>query len=136
MVKQCICGKEFKTWLSRLKEGRGLYCSDKCFRENYHRRSGLIYNIKVKNKAWFKKGVVWRQNRNFKTGITRYRQQALRLGFGKKCENCGSVKNIYIHHIDRNRKNNKISNWMSVCAKCHCSLFHPRRFYGNQYVKK
>lgn len=54
--RKCICGAGFYTPPSRLKIGRGKYCSKKCQYENATRPSGLNYNIKVVNKGWIKKG--------------------------------------------------------------------------------
>ena len=31
---------------------------------------------------------------------------------------------LEIHHIDRNRKNNKEDNFIFVCKKCHTSIHH------------
>ncbi len=52
----CPCGNEFKTIPSKIKAGKGKYCSRKCYENNYTRRSGLIYNIQKENSGWFKKG--------------------------------------------------------------------------------
>jgi len=51
---------------------------------------------------------------------------------GDKCELCG-IKNystnprgkqviLTIHHIDRNKKNNKLINLIALCQKCHLRL--------------
>lgn len=40
----------------------------------------------------------------------------------KKCERCGYAAHeaaIVVHHIDRNRSNNDISNLEILCANCH-----------------
>lgn len=55
---------------------------------------------------------------------------------GNKCFDCGSIKNLIVHHKDENRKNNVRSNLRTVCAKCHCNIYHLRQFHGNQYTKK
>lgn len=36
-----------------------------------------------------------------------------------KCELCEEVKNIHLHHIDRNKNNNKIPNLILLCKECH-----------------
>lgn len=41
-----------------------------------------------------------------------------------KCELCGATKNIGIHHLDGNKKNNELSNLISVCQSCHISKYH------------
>ncbi len=50
----CLCGEKVKIIPSQLK--RKKYCSKKCFYKYKKRPKGLKYNIKVKNKGWFKKG--------------------------------------------------------------------------------
>jgi len=39
----------------------------------------------------------------------------------RRCENpfCNSKNNLEIHHIDMNRDNNKLSNLIALCSKCH-----------------
>ena len=136
LTKKCVCGTEYLVSPSRLKDGRGKFCSKKCQYENAHRPSGLTYEIKVQNKGWFTyERVGWTNSPDFKTGKWHYRAEAKRKGFLKECEVCGSTNNLYIHHKDGNRENNDYGNWMTVCAKCHCNEFHPRKFYSNQYTK-
>jgi hypothetical protein len=67
----------------------------------------------------------------WKTGEKVYRKYFLK----ESCEDCGSKKNIVVHHLDKNRKNNNTSNLKTVCTKCHFNIYHKRKFYGNQYTK-
>jgi len=53
-----------------------------------------------------------------------------------KCEVCGeSNKRILIHHKDKNRKNNNISNLMAVCDKCHSKIHFPDGKIGKNHVR-
>jgi thymidylate synthase ThyX len=45
------------------------------------------------------------------------------------CEICGSTYRKQVHHIDRNRQNNKENNLLTVCLNCHTSL-HKGWFLG------
>ncbi len=36
-----------------------------------------------------------------------------------KCERCGATDVLSLHHIDRNPKNNRRSNRMTLCGSCH-----------------
>ena len=149
IIKKCICNKKFKTYQHRIDDGRGKFCSKKCQYRNAKRPSGLKYKIKVRNKGWFTKDtdmsafkrrvVRWNKHPSFKDGVWSYHREARRIGMGRKCEICGILKktkrNLLIHHIDHNRRNNNKENWMTVCAKCHCTILHPRKFYGNQFTK-
>lgn len=46
----------------------------------------------------------------------------------KKCEICGSDKNIDVHHKDCNPNNNDRSNLMLVCRSCHMKI-HRRKMF-------
>lgn len=50
----------------------------------------------------------------------------------EECANCKSIKNLEIHHIDRNPKNNSENNITILCSKCH-HLQH--RHWGLGIVK-
>lgn len=39
-----------------------------------------------------------------------------------KCEKCGATKNLVLHHIDFNPKNNVITNFLVLCSRCHPKL--------------
>jgi len=58
-----------------------------------------------------------KNNNNYKNGISTYTQNKK-----SKCENCGSTKNLMVHHINGNRKNNKPSNLKTLCWSCHEKL--------------
>jgi len=38
---------------------------------------------------------------------------------GYSCNRCKSNKNVNLHHIDGNPKNNAIQNWERLCRVCH-----------------
>lgn len=46
------------------------------------------------------------------------------------CEECGmkpiSRKWLDIHHIDKNRSNNKENNLKTLCKRCHGVIHHPQ----------
>ena len=39
--------------------------------------------------------------------------------FNNKCVECNSIKNLRIHHKDKNSSNNNLSNLTLLCSKCH-----------------
>jgi len=51
-----------------------------------------------------------------------------------KCVNCGFKKCTQLHHIDKNRRNNKIKNLLELCPNCHY-LLHRNKL-GGIYDKK
>jgi hypothetical protein len=52
----------------------------------------------------------------YKNGTGIYRRLVQR----EKCFECGSSKNIMVHHIDQDRKNNNPNNLIPLCKSCHC----------------
>ena len=42
------------------------------------------------------------------------------------CQSCGEKdkKKLLIHHLDINKQNNKLENLLTVCKKCHRSIYH------------
>lgn len=53
-----------------------------------------------------------------------------------KCEKCICSSDLLVHHIDENRKNNKIENLQVLCTSCHAithkrimNITRMRRFY-------
>ena len=46
------------------------------------------------------------------------------------CEYCGSNRNLYIHHIDLNERNNLISNLIVLCPSCHRKLHNQIKRQG------
>lgn len=55
------------------------------------------------------------KNNNWKGGIGIYRD----LISVDACTSCGSTRNLCVHHIDENRRNNTSSNLECLCKKCH-----------------
>lgn len=41
-----------------------------------------------------------------------------------RCEICGSIENLEIHHKDRHPRHNELSNLQLLCRVCHRSIFH------------
>lgn len=158
ITKKCICGVNFQVSEVRLRYGRGKFCSKKCQYKNAHRPSGLKYKIVMVNKGWLKKGhklglgrklskehienlVNSHKGKHFspktefkyKNGMG-YRHLLLKGILKQECVSCGEnkLKRLHVHHKDKNRKNNKISNLTILCRPCHL-LRHNRK--ERQYVE-
>jgi len=57
----------------------------------------------------------------------------------EKCQKCGTRKQLVVHHIDGDDNNNKFSNLITLCNKCHLTLHRPdgweiRRNGGNKDI--
>jgi 5-methylcytosine-specific restriction endonuclease McrA len=57
-----------------------------------------------------------------KTHSYTYRKIMIEFLEMKRCQICGSNKNLIVHHIDGNRANNKISNLVVLCQSCHLKI--------------
>jgi len=53
---------------------------------------------------------------------------------GESCKLCGNKKDLQIHHIDENRKNNQISNLLILCRSCHSKQHRGKEWY--KQIKK
>jgi len=142
--KECIhCGKGFYTppCLERVK-----YCSQMCCKRarrgkklSEEWRKNISEGIKKNppSTAWrkgqhfspateFKKGEnLGEKHPNWKGGKRTYRSIYAKSIKNILCEKCGSEKNIHIHHIDKNRDNNKLDNLMALCCSCY-NLLHKK----------
>lgn len=125
----CPCGKNVETFPSRAN--RKKYCSKTCFYRFHGRPSGLVYKIKVKNKAWFKKGnVPWTKglsehlHPHWKGDFAGY--DAIHswvekhLGKPKKCDKCKTKKSKIYQWSNKSGKYKRVlSDWQRLCIKCH-----------------
>lgn len=101
------CGKPVYKQLaqaSRSKSG-ALYCNRRC---------ATSENNKVK---------LGPRNGNYKNGIATYRKRALDH-YGAKCHVCDYSNDIVleVHHIDRDRENNELSNLVVLCPTHHSEV--------------
>ena len=58
-----------------------------------------------------------------------------------KCQICGcsqleNGKQLDVHHIDYNKRNNKLNNLVALCHICHLKTNHKRKFWTKQLIKK
>jgi hypothetical protein len=60
------------------------------------------------------------KNRNWKGGVNQiYYQRLAKENLLPNCYFCNSKKDLGIHHLDENRKNNNLKNLVVVCKSCH-----------------
>jgi len=123
MIKKClVCDKEFRTYLSKIKAGKGKYCSKKCSHKKTDKcleENGINTRFKNGQKAHNKKGF-WIK----KTKTTSYK--ILFKPDYSNCDRKGYIpehrfimekylgrclhENEEIHHIDYDGLNNDIDN--------------------------
>lgn len=121
----CTCGAEFKTTEKRRAVGRGKYCSKACAYSNMQRPSGLKYEIKAVNRAWFKPGhdvpsgaqnPAWRGEEVTYQRLHRWVRQHKTLPAA--CEHCGCEEQLEWANKSRNYRRD-LSDWLALCRLCH-----------------
>ena len=120
------CGIEF----DRKPSQRGIFCSPKCYHIDLTKRTHTVSeeakqklrehhnplsNPVGKDSVKFKRGDSGHYTRTF---ITTY-------GISRICSCCGETEGrLDLHHIDKDRTNNDLSNLMILCVRCHTKLHH------------
>ena len=140
MIVSCKkCSHNFYIKPSHKKLGEGIYCSRKCF--DLGRRKGKVVLCAKCGKAFYAPQKQLRLSKSklyfcrkecylryqirenhprWKTGESSY-LPLMREKRKQICQRCG-MKNkqvLLVHHIDKNRKNNVLSNLAWLCRNCH-----------------
>ncbi len=146
------CEKQFYAKPNWIKIGWGKYCSIicrslsqrkgkfiECFvckRETYKSPKELI---RSKSKKWFCSKscqTIWRnsyyigeRHGNWKSGEKSYRDRLLRTKIKQMCLFCklDDKRILAVHHLDRNRQNNKLENLVWLCHNCHYLIHHDKK---------
>lgn len=139
--RKCMqCGKKFKTHQCQIKRGGGKFCSLSCsttYRnivDNPTKSEAVRLKISLnhadvsgeRNPMYGRKGEkspAYIDGRNLIKGA-KYQKLLVSKGIAKKCFICGSVKNVEVHHIDGNRRNNDFENLVYLCRHCHLTKAH------------
>ena len=115
MIKSCLtCNRDFKTKPSRIKIGRGKYCSKNCFdidqRINPKHSESKAYQWKGDNASYF--------------AIHRWVYKY--LGVPSKCKDCDienlkakDGRNLIEWANISGKYNREVWDWKSLCSKCH-----------------
>ena len=144
-----ICRRKFYAKPSWLKRGEGKFCSIGCYTQA--RKTGKTINcfvcgketykpLKELNRSKYKRffcskkcSTPWRnslytgkRHPNWKYGEFSYKDTMNRNGAPQVCTLCATRNKevIIVHHIDKNRKNNNISNLTWLCRNCHFLVHH------------
>jgi hypothetical protein len=147
-----ICSKDFYVKPSHLKVGWGKYCSKKCQFNGQKTGSSLVCHLckkpiyrTLKSIARSKSGAffcskscqtIWRNEQyrgdkhlNWTGGKASYRTALLRSGQKPVCAKCtlDDKRVLAVHHKDKNRWNNDLSNLIWLCHNCHYLVHHDKK---------
>jgi hypothetical protein len=139
-----VCNKEFYIKPCHHSKGWGKYCSKKC--QNAGQRLGKLFPCRVCSKEvwrtpkeirhsksknffcskscqtiWRNQEYIEKKHRRWINGINAYRNIMKRSKVPQVCNHCGITDKrlLIVHHLDRNRTNNQISNLIWLCRNCH-----------------
>ena len=145
IIKQCvICGSNFKTKPFFIKNGGGKYCSRachhngiktgkimKCFlcgKDTYKTKKQLrvskskkYFCTKSCQTKWRNTVFVGSRHTNWKEGRYAYKGVLKRHKIPQFCKICktNDERVLAVHHIDRNKTNNRVNNLVWLCHNCH-----------------
>ncbi|MFA7252850.1 MAG: HNH endonuclease signature motif containing protein [Candidatus Paceibacterota bacterium] len=144
------CGKDFYVKPYFIKIGFGKYCSrechfsdkngklvscDICGKKTYRMlskikrsKSGKFFCDKSCQTKWRNVEFSGQKHTSWKGGDHTYRRILEKNSTLIRCRLCGEKDKrvLVVHHIDKNRKNNKVANLVWLCFNCH-SLVHYDR---------
>jgi len=147
-----ICGEDFYVKPSHLDFGWGKYCSKRCQYQSqktgktvmcatcgkptYKNRvslrrseSGKLFCGKSCQTIWRNRQYIGSKHINWTSGKATYRTALLRSGKPQQCTKC-MVKDkriLAVHHKDKNRENNQLSNLIWLCHNCHYLVHHDKK---------
>jgi hypothetical protein len=143
-----VCNKEFYAKPCRIKKGFAKTCSKECRGIPKRKKVQVFCSLckkeferqlcKVREKNWCSRACKEKDQciggplalPHYDSGQASYRERALRH-YGKTCDRCGYYEHermLDVHHIDGNRKHNKILNLRVLCVWCHA--LYTRRIIG------
>ncbi len=147
-----ICQNEFYIKPSHQKLGWGKYCSRNCraksqfngkkvvcyicskevYRSNdelNQSKSGKYFCTKKCQTLWRNALYVEDRSSNWKSGKASYRKIMTRRDLLLKCTRCSldDKRILVIHHKNRNRDDNTISNLICLCLNCHFLVHHDNK---------
>lgn len=146
-----ICAKKFYVKPSHQKLGWGKYCSIDCRSKAQfkgedvschvcakkihrspsdieHSKSGNHFCSKSCQTLWRNKYFIGEKHKNWINGISIYREIMFRSGQEEICKICKTTDKrvLSVHHIDKNRGNNSLSNLVWLCFNCHYLVHHDK----------
>jgi len=151
LTKCEICQKGFHVKPYFLKKGWGRFCSsvcqyksyktgayvrcDTCGAKIYKNQSNLKHSISKKyfcgkscQTKWRNRQYLGEKHLQWKNGKSVYRDILVRNGINPRCLLCKlrDKRILAVHHVDKNRSNNKLENLAWLCHNCHHLVHHDK----------
>lgn len=149
-VNCIICSSVFYCKPSHSARGWGKYCSKECqykgmktgqlfscyhckkqtyrtVRDQSNTKSGKFFCNKSCQTIWRNSTLyVGANHANWNGGGASYRSRLLKATLHQACTKCKTMDKriLAVHHKDRNRKNNELSNLIWLCHNCHFLVHH------------
>ncbi|MDB5182531.1 MAG: hypothetical protein JWO47_315 [Candidatus Saccharibacteria bacterium] len=152
-INSCqFCKANFYAKPSHIKKGWGKYCSKLC--QSSSKKTGNMIDCFICKKPTYKNlrdqqrsvsskffcskscQTIWRNTQysgdkhsNWTGGKSSYRVALLRSSLKQACGKCTITDKrvLAVHHKDKNRWNNDLSNLMWLCHNCHYLVHHDKR---------
>lgn len=149
IVKCKLCKNKFYVKPSRIKRGYGKYCSAQCQYKSYLKgkivkcficekevykalrqlkksKSKKYFCSKSCQTKWRNSIFIGKKHANWKTGEYAYKSILDRHKIPKLCKVCKTkdIRILAVHHVDKNHRNNKLTNLMWLCHNCHFLVHH------------
>lgn len=147
-----VCDDEFYAKPSHISKGWGKYCSKSCqysaqkvgrvfecfickkevyrnIKDQKKSKTGNFFCSKSCQTKWRNTSLYSGENhKNWKNGESSYRARLLRSSIPQICSKCstGDSRVLAVHHKDKNRDNNELSNLLWLCHNCHYLVHHFR----------
>lgn len=147
-----LCSKQFYAKPNWIKVGWGKYCSRGCThasqkkgnwltcfickkaiykspKEIARSKSGNFFCSKSCQTLWRNSVYIGPNHSNWKSGEKSYREIIIRSNTTQECKRCKINDNriLAVHHLDRNRQNNKLENLVWLCHNCHYLIHHDKK---------
>lgn len=138
MTSSCaVCNTSFTHIASRANKAK--YCSRKCYYKAMHTKGSVIvkcahcetvFNASPSEKRKFcsRACINKTKKESFKPKFSTVRKAMIRRNMLTNCQRCeynAEPRILGVHHKDRDRHNNEISNLEVLCPNCH-SLEHMK----------
>ena len=150
LVRKCkLCGSLFRTKPFFVRNGGGKYCSAKCHHQGmktgkivpchscgkkvyktqkalYISKSKTYFCTKSCQTRWRNSVFIGTKHANWIDGKYSYRGVMERNKIPQICKLCKTLDKrvMAVHHVDKNKTNNKVGNLMWLCHNCHHLAHH------------